>query len=90
MRVISMQKGGNVKEVFSRFANAIMEVEKSVKVSFSPSFLSTVTSPRRRSRSRVSLFQWLQFLCCVFEKANGVCVFVCSISPCVSCAGPKL
>jgi len=31
MRVISMQKGGNVKEVFSRFANAIMAVEKSVK-----------------------------------------------------------
>jgi len=31
MRVISMQKGGNVKEVFARWARGVNEVEKTVK-----------------------------------------------------------
>jgi len=30
MRIISMQMGGNVKEVFARFAKGVVEVEKSV------------------------------------------------------------
>ena len=31
MRCISMQNGGNVKEVFARWANAINSVEASLK-----------------------------------------------------------
>ncbi len=36
LRIISMQMGGDIKEVFTRLATAISEIEKKVKYSYSP------------------------------------------------------
>jgi creatine kinase/arginine kinase len=36
LRIISMQTGGDIKEVFTRLVTAIKEIEKSIKFSYSP------------------------------------------------------
>ena len=43
LRIISMQKGGDIKEVFSRLANAVKKLEESMKFSFN-SHLGYITS----------------------------------------------
>jgi len=43
LRIISMQKGGDIKEVFTRLTTAIKEIEKSIKFSYNP-HLGYITS----------------------------------------------